>query len=329
MLFVVLEEQGVSIANIEDLVGWLKTQDKDGIHDVIMKIARKLDPTEPILNESDEIFRNHQLFCAHVERYLILKEAIKSGDVGLLRHALQHAAVLFNSGETSTPRYAQALLYTVHMVGSTATSKAFQRFVLANMLVNLQGKADGFIENDRCLELENNRHRKHITRRMMTGTAESDENIATWALLGRMLDRFRTAMQLSFGWRVNRDHTYNNAYEDIFAMAQYLSHSSIRPQNHARSSRYKAADLIKLAIERLPEAITNYNERQCQLTTFIEEPSTDAECQSPSDDPIGLLDEEDIQLLDPDDQRMEFDREFGLQDNDDLDASFMESFDNV
>lgn len=329
MLFFVLEEQGVNITRIEDLVEWLNNQDKNGIHNVMTKIAQKLDPIEPILNESDQIFRNHKLFCTHVERYLLLKEAIKSGDVGLLRHALRYTAIIFNSRVTSTPRYAQALLYTVHMVGSTATSEEFQRFILANMLVNLRGKADGFIENDRCLELENNRHRKHITRRIMTGTATNDENFATWAILGRMLDRFTTGIQLSFGWRLNRDHAPKNTHEDIFAMAQYLSVSSIRPQNYARLSRYQAADLVQLAIQRLPGAIVEYNERHCQLTAFFEEPSTNAEYQSPPDNPTSLLEEGELFLLDPDDDRLEFDNEFGLEDNDDIDDGFIDNIHSI
>lgn len=322
MLFVVLEKRSVKISRIDDLVVWLQAQNKGAIHTVISDIAVMLNPEETDAHELDDIFHNHQMFCAHVERYLVLKEAIKYGDIGLLRHGLRHAMVLFNSGVTSTPKYAQGLLYMIHMVDSSATTEDFQRFVLANMLVNLRGKADGFIENDRCLELENNRHRKHITRRTMMGAPDSDQNIGTWALMGRMLDKFRTALQLSFGWRVNRDHTYKNAYEDIFAMAQYLAGASIRPYSGARQSLYRAANLVQLAYKRIPDAIGEYNKKYCQSKAFEEQPSNSDEDISPEGNPLEVLQDSELTLLDPNDDRLVFDDDWGLPGNEDLDGSF-------
>jgi len=57
--------------------------------------------------------------CAHVKTYLILRYAIKYANIDLLRYALHHTTVMFQTEIAETLKYEQTLLYIFHLTDST------------------------------------------------------------------------------------------------------------------------------------------------------------------------------------------------------------------
>lgn len=240
-------------------MSWLASQDKEAIRAIIKEVMCDLDINKNNLADSDQEYLNHQRYCKHMEAYLLLKFSIKNADIDLLRQALRQATILFNTGKTKTPRYAQALLYTLHIVDSPAADVDLQRSVLAN----IQGARDTNFELDRLLELFNNKSKTYRHERTNLSAPESDKLLQRWALEGSTIERLKDSIQLAFSRAPRGRHPPKSAQEDIFSMALVLSECSIIPQNGTRSSEYPAIDLIKEGMTALPQAIVKYNESFC------------------------------------------------------------------
>ena len=81
---------------------------------------------------------NHIRFIQAVEPYVVLKHAIKHGDIGLLRKAIAHCCVAFHG--TSSKNYARELLHLYRLTATNAADPVFQKVILGCGLVNLRGK---------------------------------------------------------------------------------------------------------------------------------------------------------------------------------------------
>ncbi len=66
----------------------------------------------------DEHFNNHQNYCAYVKTYLILQYTIKYANIDLLRYALRHTTVMFQTETAEIFKYEQTLLYILHLIDS-------------------------------------------------------------------------------------------------------------------------------------------------------------------------------------------------------------------
>jgi len=66
----------------------------------------------------DKHFNNYQNYCAHIETYLILQYAIKYANIDLLRYALRHTTVMFQTKTAEILKYEQTLLYIFHLTDS-------------------------------------------------------------------------------------------------------------------------------------------------------------------------------------------------------------------
>ena len=64
--------------------------------------------------------------------------------------------MIFQASVAGTPKYAQALLYILHAIDSSAATIRLQESILMNSLVNLRGDEESSFETDRLLEILNN-----------------------------------------------------------------------------------------------------------------------------------------------------------------------------
>ena len=171
------------------------------------RISRKLQAELPSTSIDmlpptlDQQFQNHQNFCDHVESYLTLRYAIQYADIGLLRHALRHTTVIFQASVAGTPKYAQALLYTLYAIDSSAATIRLQESILMNSLVNLRGDEESSFETDRLLEILNN-NLKTFQHERSYFSKYSDTLLENWALNGPYLMKLKEIVEFYFG-RVN------------------------------------------------------------------------------------------------------------------------------
>ena len=271
-----LRRQNVDTNRIENVKPWLEanasTWDKIvghiSDHFRAPPLSSKLSTQAPV---RDQQFQNHQHFCAHVEIYLTLKHAIKYADIGLLRHALRAVTVIFQAEIAGTPKYAQALLYTLHLVDSPAAAIELQECVLANSLVNLRGNADTNFELDRLLELLNNNLKAFQYDRSYY-SKHSDILLENWALNGPYFTELRRTMELAFGKANSAAHPPKSAAEDIWSMASALAYRSLSPVTEKdRFSLSPTVNLFYAGLERLSGNVTKYNERNVKGVSGSEE----------------------------------------------------------
>ena len=262
MLILRVKQMRVDCDTIEDLDRWLALQSKEtwGITLNAIADSLRLSRTPKESDYTDQIHENHQIFCRHVEVYLLLRYAIKMADIELLRVALRHATVIFLPSEAATPKYAAALLHTLHLVDSSASSEQFQNYILANSLVNLSGRIDSNFEHDRLLELHNNTLKTYLRERT-TFSSHNDELLQRWALIGPIVRDIKGAVERYVGYHNDSRHPCKNCKEDVWSMASNLAFKSLRKlRDRNRFSRYPAADLILLGMKKLGDAVFKYNE---------------------------------------------------------------------
>lgn len=203
----------------------------------------------------DTEFLNHVKFLQLVETYKVLKHAIKHADIGLLKRALSRCCIYFAG--SSSKNYAMELIYLWWISASSASDPVLQRAVLANGLVNQQGKANTFFEIDRLNELLNLELKD-----LLRSRGNSTFNVGAlfrWSVLTsgytspacRLLERI-------FGERTNTDHTVKSAATDIQVLADILADESIfRADNSPQC--YSAPPVLRLGIERLGQLIHSFN----------------------------------------------------------------------
>src|SRR3982750_4189681 len=82
---------------------------------------------------------------------MVLKYAVKHGDIELIRRAIDRCCVYFyGSGQH---KYAYEMLYLQCLF--LASQASLTRAILSNGLVNLRGYPDSYFETDRLVELHN------------------------------------------------------------------------------------------------------------------------------------------------------------------------------
>ena len=261
-----LRREKLNPQRIEETLPWLAAQTPISWSHVLKSISKKIhrplpttyaDIEPPML---DEQFNNHQNYCTHVELYLTLRYAIKHADIGLLRYALRHATVIFQAEAAGTPKYAQALLYLLHLTDSPAAAIRLQECVLANSLVNLQGAADSNFELDRLLELLNN-SLKAFQQERSYFSKNSDRLLEYWALNGPYFQELKAAVESSFGRLQSAKHATKSAAEDIWSMALNLATKSLFNWERDRFSIHPTINLYIKGLNRLGENILKYNEQ--------------------------------------------------------------------
>ena len=274
-----LRQEKLNVQRIESPVPWLSAQlpGKSGSWIKKLKvISRELRDPWPTTTRDrmpplcDQQFENHQNFCAHVESYLTLRYAIKHADIGLLRHALRHVTLIFQARVASTPKYAQALLYTLHTVDSPASSDRLQEAILMNGLVNLRGAEDSHFETDRLLELLNN-NLKVFQQERSYFSKNSDQLLENWSLNSPFLLALKGVIETTFGKPNSPRHPAKSAAEDVWSMALNLAHKSLSRQTHDRFSLNPTVNLHMAGLEGLSGNILKYNEQYLPGWTPMED----------------------------------------------------------
>ena len=195
-----------------------------------------------------------------MELYLTLRYAIKYADIGLLRFTLRHIAVVFQAEAAGTPKYANALLYLVHLTDSPASDERLQRCVLTNGLVNLQGHPTSNFELDRLLELLNN-SLKCFQRDRSYFSKDSDSLLEYWALNGPYLQELKAAVKVNLGVPRSSTHTPKSAAEDIWSMALSLVLKSLHECQGDRFSKYPSPNLYIDGLRMLSKNVLKYNQQ--------------------------------------------------------------------
>ena len=208
----------------------------------------------------NEIKENHLRFIRHMDIYLVLRQAIKFGDIGLLRFALRECCIIFQAKERNTFNYGPELLRLIHLYAcDEASDIQLQDAMLANSLVNLSGTRDRFFEMDRLLEYLNGCV-KETMRTRRTSTKPIDELIVQIALNAPYMLKMRLAFQGYCSRHYSGKHPTKSVAEDIRIHARDLWERDFRTKDRTtRFSRWVADDLIYAGMQCIGENLSKYN----------------------------------------------------------------------
>lgn len=164
------------------------------------------------------MLRNHILFVPQAEVYLLLKYAISHRNIGLLTHAFARATILFHGSSKTNYQFETNLFW---LTATDASSDELKKAILANSLVDMQGKEKKFFAIDLHLELFNGWIKKIIR-----GRRTSSINIE---YLFEYSTRFATAVGEQLAWmnrfynsRRNTKHVVDDPGPDIISLAREL-----------------------------------------------------------------------------------------------------------
>lgn len=243
----------------EDIARMLATHNAEAFSRLLNRIV---DSYGKDARSTDDLeLRNHVLFLQHTQTYLLLKYSIKHADLGLLRRAIDRCCVYFHGSGQS--KYAYEMLYLLRLTSTRAATPELQRAILANGLVNRQGKANSWYETDRLVEFHNGTLRKLLNAKR--GSAITLDYLFEHCALNT--DFFASlAKQTESFYSINHNskHPEKPAERDIRVMAQRLSRSGSITLHSGRTVKHEATDVLKVGAMRIAgRAIANFNGTAC------------------------------------------------------------------
>jgi len=247
--------------NFEDIGQILATYDGEAFSQLLDRLVDSYGKHARSTN--DEELRNHVLFLQHTQTYLLLKYSIKHADLGLLRRAIDRCCIYFHGSGQSN--YAFEMLYLQRLTSTPAATPELQRAILANGLVNRQGKEDTWYETDRLVEFHNGDLRKLLNAKR--GSSFTPDYLFKHCALNTNFFCTLSKQTESF-YKIGRnsDHATKSAERDISVMAQRLWRSGSIALHRERTVKYKATDVLAEGAACIAgKAIANFNKKACSV----------------------------------------------------------------
>jgi hypothetical protein len=243
-----------SLPTLEALIKWIYTTIND---------TRYYQKAE---EEQDHEFLNHINFLANVWPYLLLTDAIKVSDIGLMRYAIKTTLIIF-SGSDSTWNYQRELCYYYWLTCSPAADKELQDTVLLESLINRRGSADSYYEMDRANEIFNLYLKTVKVTRKTSSIPVSllmDRYARTYMYMTQIRDRFDKIFTT-----VKGDHSRKSMIDHVWLLATSLmtaQHGSIPVRTAAsmvevpkRGSSSSTVNLHRKGLAELNSVINKFN----------------------------------------------------------------------
>lgn len=236
-----------------DSISFLEEITPEELNAAIEHIASKLFDVSLDEKAGNEYW-NHVQFLRITSSYLLLKYSIKHGDIGLLRRAITYVCFYFNGSKQRN--YAYETLYLFHLTCTEAANPSLQRAILANGLINWQGKTNTWWETDRGVEVHNG-NMKTIIRGRRTTNLDLDYLFDYCALNSTFYSRLQRALHGRFGADRNDDHkhTPKSAEADIRRLSIQLKESILPEANCI----YKVVDLFASGADKLYKNVEAFN----------------------------------------------------------------------
>jgi uncharacterized protein DUF6589 len=124
---------------------------QQAVGQVIINPQQVLDAVDRVYNQafttkawngSDTRFVSMTRYIQEVEIFLVLRHAIRHGDIGIIRKLVDKLAIIFFGAEQH--KYGREMLHLRWLLSDSVSIPELQRAILAAMLANINGKIDGF-----------------------------------------------------------------------------------------------------------------------------------------------------------------------------------------
>jgi hypothetical protein len=212
----------------------------------------------------DDEWLNHLILVHNIFPYLVLSDAIKHADLGLLRFAIRMTLVAFSATANRT-HYQRELCYYCWLIASKAADLDLQKAVAWESLINRSGKADGYYEMDRAVELLN-LHLRTIKEGKKTSSIDIYTLLERYTRTAQFLTQLRDVMDTVFRTHVRSEHTTKDTSDHLSEIITHLTESE--SENEApstlptpgRGSVSAPTHLHARGMERLSDIVKRFNE---------------------------------------------------------------------
>ncbi|KAI9845965.1 MAG: hypothetical protein M1837_004371 [Sclerophora amabilis] len=221
---------------------------------IINTLYKQLRTTSASQCEDDE-YRNYLLFLEQTETYILLKYAIKWGDIGLILRAVDRCCIYFAG--TNQFKYSFETLYFKRLTTTSAATAPLRRAILANSLVNNRGESDSWFETNWFLELHNSRM-KEILKQRRTSSITLDYLFEYCSLNSAFFKGLEKHLKHLFGIHVNTRHTVKQAHEDINNLANHFRDRSMKPTSN-RTSTLQVPDIMNKGLAAIRTRVEKFN----------------------------------------------------------------------
>jgi hypothetical protein len=205
----------------------------------------------------DQELWNHILYIRNMFPYLLLKDGIKHGDIGILRIAIPMLCVFYQG--TRNSRYAKEFLHLFALTSCNgAATPALQRAILANSLVNKRGLQGSHFEKDRELEFLN-RLIKDFRAFNRTSCLPAPFLLKKAALIAPQTILIGAQFATQANYKDRTLHPEKSSAEDVLALGARLWEGSIAPKR-GRDSTFVARDFINAGLQVLDINVQNFND---------------------------------------------------------------------
>jgi hypothetical protein len=205
----------------------------------------------------DQELWNHILYLRNMFPYLLLKDGIKNGDIGVLRIAISMMCVFYQG--TRNSRYAKEFLHLFALTSHNgAATPTLQRAILANSLVNKRGRRDSHFEKDRELEFLN-RLIKDFRAFNRTSRLPAPFLLKKASLIAPQSSLIGARFAIQTNYRDRTLHPAKSPAEDVLALGARLWEGSIAPKR-GRNSIFAARDFMNAGFQTLEINVQRFND---------------------------------------------------------------------
>ena len=208
-------------------------------------------------------------FLQEGEVFLLMRHAVKAGDIGWIRRLIDILVVMFYGSEQH--KYGYELLHLRWMLSDNVATHQLQRAILASGLVNIQGRRDSFIAIDLVLEHINCMYKLDMRNRK-NSTHDVRETFDIVALTSSFNLSLRAYMEDSFGERTDTKHSTRSVVRDVFALAVKLwqDHACQKPLSSEPllGGVPSSPDILDAGMNTLPVKVMEFNAKSISRTGF-------------------------------------------------------------
>jgi hypothetical protein len=207
----------------KEVLTWLRELKAEGLHDLISWIREQLDINAYMAKpreERDDEWLNHLHFVHNVFPYMVLTDAIKHSDIGLLRLSIKWTLVIFAAADNRW-LYRRELCYYYWLTNTPAAIPRLQECILFESLINRQGKQDSYYEMDRAVELLN-LYLRIIKTTRKTSSINVEKLLNRYARTANFLMKLRDVFGEAFKHGVNGYHQSKPLADHLWILASNL-----------------------------------------------------------------------------------------------------------
>jgi hypothetical protein len=209
-------------------------------------------------NSQSNTFTTMCRFVQQLKIYFILRNATRTGDIGMLRRLLPTLAFMFYG--TGRTNYGLEMLYFNWLLQDTVSSSALQQAILTGSLANLKGQPNTFLPVDRVRE-----HLNCVLKRDMNSKNSTHDWKTTFQshpLRASSLARLKKNLERETNLNFSGKHTNKDSSFDVHSLAIKLLHDGDVDQSTYKSqtSEFLSENIILSALDKIRGKVSDFNQ---------------------------------------------------------------------